>query len=92
MLTVAVCCSTADVPMLAEQAAVENKLQDMQLAAAPEEPVVSGPEAVRPESLPKVFPNFKICNYKSNHECMKLMLTLSRLFQPIMWYFLACAI
>jgi hypothetical protein len=57
MLTVAVCCSTADVqPLLAEQAAVENNLQSMQLAAAPEEPVVSGPEAVGPESLPKVFP------------------------------------
>jgi hypothetical protein len=44
--------------MLAEQAAVENKMQSMQLTAAPEAPAVSGPEAVGPASVPKVLPYF----------------------------------
>lgn len=49
-----VACSAADVaPMLAEQAAVEKKMETLQVAA-PEEPTVSGPEAVGSESVPKV--------------------------------------
>lgn len=50
-------CSTADVlPMLAEQAEVEKKMQSMQVTAAPEEPAVSGPETVTAENVPKVCP------------------------------------
>ena len=54
MLSVYVACSAADVaPMLAEQAAVEKKMETLQVAA-PEEPTVSGPEAVGSEPVPKV--------------------------------------
>lgn len=49
--------TAADVaPMLAEQAAVEKKMETLQVAT-PEEPTVSGPEAVGSEPVPKAQKN-----------------------------------
>ena len=49
--------ATSSIPsVLGEQAEVEKKMQSMQVTAAPEEPIVSGPETVTVENVPKVCP------------------------------------